>query len=513
MKPTFQNDSLAATSTTDCKEQPLLFQDLGSRQVVADFSAGYLSSDAGVLLLRQINRGLGLTRMLAAAFTDRRDPRYCDHALSELLDQRLYGMALGYDDLNDHDTLRRDPLLAVACEKRDPLGGDRLHAHDHGVALAGPSTLNRLELGNQKCDRTHKITHDPARIEGCLLTMGVRCLPRDAREIGKQPKLEYLRRRLPRDAREIVIDLDTMGHLVHGLQEGRHFSAYYDGYCYLPLYAFVGNVPLWAQLRPGDADAASGVVAALEKMVAAIRKRYPKARIVVRGDSAFAREEIMAWCERQKPVVYYGFGLGPNSRLLELLAEALAAARARRCLTGAASAREFRDFDYQTRESWSRARRVVGKAEVMALGDNPRFVVTNLPREGFRGEDRERFCAGRLYEEFYCARGEMENVLKQQVLDLPGDRMSTHWMASNQLRLWLATLAYLLMERLRAMGLAGTALARATVGTIRVRLLKVAAMVRVSVRRVHVQISRAYPLAGLFRRCAMRLGCSMAAVT
>jgi hypothetical protein len=492
VKPRLQNNPTAATSTTDCSDQPLLFQDLGPRQVVADFSGGYLSSDAGALLLRQLDLGLGLCRTLASAFTDRRDPRYCDHSLSELLTQRLYGMALGYDDLNDHDLLRRDPLLAAACSKRDPLGGDRLHAHDRGVALAGSSTLNRLELGNQKATRRHKISHDPAQVEACLLRMGVRCLDKHAREI--------------------VIDLDAMGHLVHGSQEGRHFSAYYDGYCYLPLYGFVGNVPLWAQLRPGDADAACGVVAALEKMVAAIRQRCPKARIVVRADSAFAREEIMAWCEAQRPGVYYAFGLGPNSRLSGMISEALAAARARRCLTGAASAREFRDLEYQTRKSWSRSRRVVAKAEVMAAGDNPRFVVTNLPREGFRGEDRERFGAGRLYEGFYCARGEMENVLKQQVLDLPGDRMSTHWLASNQLRLWLATLAYLLMERLRAVGLAGTELAVATVGTIRLRLLKVAASVRVSVRRVYVQMSSAYPLQDLFRRCAQRLGCA-AAVT
>jgi hypothetical protein len=490
VKPKLQNNPTATTSITDCRHQPLLFQDLGPRQLVADFSGGYLSSDAGALLLRQIDLGLGLSRTLAGAFTDRRDLRYCDHSLTGLLTQRLYGMALGYDDLNDHDILRCDPLLAAACSKRDPLGGDRLHAHDRGVALAGSATLNRLELGNQKTDRSHKIAHDPEKVEACLLLMGVRCLPKHAREI--------------------VLDLDTMGHLVHGGQEGRHFSAYYDGYCYLPLYAFVGDVPLWAQLRPGDADAAEGVVAALEEMVRAIRKRCKKARIVVRADSSFAREEIMAWCEAQEPVVYYCVGLGRNSRLLERIPDALAAARARRCLTGAVSAREFRDLEYQTRKSWSRPRRVVAKAEVMAAGDNPRFVVTHLPREGFWGEDGERFTAARLYEGFYCARGQMENVLKQQVLDLPGDRMSTHWQGSNQLRLWLATLAYLLMERLRAVGLAGSELAAATVGTIRCRLLKVAASVRVSVRRVYVQISSAFPLQGVFRRCAQRLGCAVA---
>jgi hypothetical protein len=361
------------------------------------------------------------------------------------------------------------------------------------VALAGSATLNRLELGNQKHDRFHKIQYDPERIADCLRRMGVRCLAKHAREI--------------------VVDLDAMGHLVHGLQEGRHFSACYGGYCYLPLYAFVGRVPLWAHLRPGDVDPLAGVIAALEQMVRAIRQRCQQARILVRGDSAFPREALMAWCEAQRPVVYYCFGLGRNARLEALIPDALAAARARRCLTGAASAREFKDLEYQTLKSWSRVRRVVAKAEVMAAGDNPRFVVTNLPREGFPGEDRERFCAARLYEAFYCARGDMENQLKQQVLDLHADRLSTHYLASNPLRLWLATLAYLLLDRLRTLCLRDTALADATVGTLRLRLLKVAAQVTVSVRRVYVRLSSAFPLQGLFRGCVPRLLALSPAVT
>jgi hypothetical protein len=264
-------------------------------------------------------------------------------------------------------------------------------------------------------------------------------------------------------------------------------------------------VPLWAALRPGDADAgAEGVVAALAALVTALRKRWKKARIIVRADRAFAREETLAWWEAHG--VYGCVGLAPNARLKAELEETLAAARARRCLSGAPSARAFKDFDYQTLKSWSRPRRVVGKAEVMAAGDNPRFIVTNLPREGFRGEDRARFTAAALYENFYCARGDMENVLKQQVLDLPGDRMSTHELASNQLRLWLATLGYLLMDRLRSVSLRGTELARATVGTIRARLLKVAASVTVSVRRIYVQMSSAFVGQELDRRCARRLG-------
>ncbi len=475
-----------ASSTTDCKGQPLLFQDLGSRQVVADFSGGTLSTDGGALLLRQADHCLGLSRALADCFDDQRDARFVDHQLQQLLAQRIEGQALGYEDLNDHEQLRRDPLLAVACNKPDPLGQDRLFADNRGAALAAPATLNRLELSNNKRTRCHKLPHDPRKIEACLLKLGVRCLPKHAREI--------------------VVDLDAMGHLLHGTQEGRHFSAYYGDYCYLPLYAFVGDVPLWAQLRTSDQDAASGVVPALEKIVAAIRKRCKRARIIIRGDSGFCREEIMAWCERQLRVVYYCLGLAKNSVLIEQLQPALADARARRCLSGAQSARAFTEFEYQTQKTWSRARRVIGKAEVMAAGDNPRFVVTNLPAHGFKGErDRTRFTPQRLYEGFYCARGDMENVLKQQTLDLAADRLSTHHLASNQLRLWLATFAYLLLERVRAWGLAGTELASATVGTVRLKLLKVAAQVTVSVRRVYVRLSSAYPWQELFRLCHRRL--------
>jgi hypothetical protein len=340
-------------------------------------------------------------------------------------------------------------------------------------------------LSNNRSSRCHKLPHDPAQIEACLLTMGARCLPKHAAEV--------------------VVDLDAMGHLLHGTQEGRHFNTYYGDYCYLPLYAFVGAIPLWAQLRTSDREAADGVVPALAKIVAAIRKRCPKARIIVRGDSGFCREEILAWCEGQSEI-YYCLGLAKNVVLIEKLAVALAEARARRCLSGAPSVRVFTEFEYQTHKSWSRARRVIGKAEVMSSGDNPRFVVTNLPVQGFAGDaDPERFTPARLYEEFYCARGDMENMLKQQVLDLHADRMSTNYLASNQLRLWLATFGYLLLERLRALGLAGTELARATAGSVRLKLLKVAAQVRVSVRRVYVQLSSAYPLQEIFRLCHHRL--------
>lgn len=473
-----------ASSRTDCRNQPLLFQDLGPRKVVADFSGGTLSSDGGVLLLRQVDLALGLTRRLADCFGDQRHQVFVEHSVPELLAQRLYTQALGYEDLNDHQCLRHDPLLATACGKEDPLGQDRVfHC---GPALAAPSTLNRLELSNNKNTRCHKIPHDPKKIEALLLQMGTGCLPRHASEV--------------------IVDLDAMGHRLHGMQEGRHFNAYYGDYVYLPLYAFIGDIPLWAQLRKADHGAAHGVVPVLEKIVAAVRRRCKQARIIFRADSGFGHDDLMSWCESQSEV-YYCLGLQQNSVLVGRTQQALADARARRCLSGAAAARAFTEFEYETvSQSWSRARRVIAKAEVTAQGDNPRFVVTNLPAHGFKDdEDKTRFTTAPLYEQLYCARGEMENVLKQQVLDLEADRMSTHYLASNQLRLWLATFAYLLMERVRTLGLYATDLARATVGSVRLKLLKVAAQVRVSVRRVYVQLSSAYPLQGLFRLCQQRL--------
>jgi hypothetical protein len=398
---------------------------------------------------------------------------------------------LGYEDLNDHQQLRHDPLLAACAGKPEPSARTALGTHTPGPALAAPSTLNRLELGNHKEDRYHKITFEPAQVEACVLKLGVRCLPQQAKRI--------------------ILDLDSMGHLVHGLQEGRHFSAYYDGYCYLPLYIVAGAVVLWAPLRSADQDGAAGVVAALTQVVAAIRQRLPEVEIMVRGDSGFGREELMAWCEAQ-PGVFYCLGLAKNARLLQALEPTMVAARMARCLTGAPTLRRFTEFSYQTQHSWSRARRVVGKAEITAGGENPRFVVCHLPQTGPVVEGTTQTDPAQpdqVYEGLYCARGNMENVLKQQVLDLQADRLSTHFQGSNQLRLWLATLAYLLLERVRALLLVGTQWADATAGTIRLRVLKVAALVTVSVRRVYVQLSSAYPWPEIFRRCherAMQLG-------
>lgn len=459
--------------------QSLLFDDLGSRTVQADFSGGHLSSDGGALLLRQIDRGLGLSRALAQCFNDCRDPRLIDHTVEQLISQRLHAMALGYEDINDHDTLRLDPLLAVAAGKTDPLGMNRLQ--DKGIALAAPSTLNRLELSNNKTTRYHKISHDPLKIQQTLLEMAVRCLLKDAVQI--------------------TLDLDGMGHMIHGMQEGRHFSAYYDGYCYQPLYVTCGDVVLWAQLRTGDHDPKEDVVAALRQIIPAIRQRIPSVRILVRGDCGFCRDEVMDFCERETNV-YFLLGLPKNPALVRRIEQPLFWAQARRCLTGQPSAREFCQFQYQTLRSWSRERRVVGKAEVTQEGPNPRFVVTSLPQEGF---GQEELGAQLIYEEIYCERGNMENLLKQQTLDLEADRMSTHYLASNQLRLWLATFSYMLIERIRALTLQGTELARATAGTIRVRLFKVATAVTVSVRRVYAQLASAFPMQEIFKLCLYRL--------
>jgi len=450
-------------SATDCVHQSMLFDNLGARQVVADFSGGHVSSDGGLLLYRELDRSIGLTHKLSLCFHDGRDPHFVEHAVQEMLHQRLAGLAAGYEDLNDHQRLRVDPLLAVTAGKLDPTGGDRLAADQKGKPLAAPSTLNRLELTNSKPDsRYHKIVADHDAIQELLLALGVATLDKDATEV--------------------IVDLDATGTLLYGHQEGRNFNAYYGDDCYLPLLIYVGPVPLWTQLRTSDRDAADGAVAALEKVVATIRKRCPRARIIVRGDSGFCREELMAWCENQPAhlgPVYYCLGLARNPVLVDKLGTALALARARACLTGG-QGRDFNEFPYRTKESWSRARRVIGKAEVIDGKDNPRFIVTNLPREGFGRADGERFWPRACYEQLYCARGAMENCIKEQQPQY-------------------------LVERLRTIGLRGTALAGATAETIRTRLLKIGAVITVSVRRVYVQLASSFPLQELFEQVWRRL--------
>ncbi len=429
--------------------------------MVADFSGGYLSSDGGALLLRQVDRSVGLSRLLADCFVDERDQRFVEHKVEELVAQRLYALALGYEDLNDHADLRRDPLLAVAANKPDPLATHRSES-DQGRALAAPATLQRMETAiDHAGSRYHKLAALPAAMRALLLPQGVRTLAKDTRTV--------------------IVDFDATDSRLHGQQEGRFFHGYYGDYCYLPLLAFIGAVPVWAELRTADGDAARGTVAALERIVTEVRRRCPQTRITVRGDSGFCREELMAWCEAHE--VYYVLGLARNARLIELLTPALVRARERAVLCGGHT-REFADLKYRTLDSWSRERRVIGKAEYLGDKDNPRFIVTNLPTDAQS--------AAPLYEEVYCGRGDMENAIKEHQLDLFGERLSCHGFASNEVRLLLASFAQLLLERLRTIGLAGTALAAATAGTIRLQLLKLAAQVTVSVRRVHIRFASAF---------------------
>lgn len=468
----------------DPQSELFAFKDLGARKVVADFSGGHISSDGGLLLLRELDSSLELINQLASCFVDHRNQVLVEHSLPELLAQRIFGLAAGYEDLNDHDTLRKDPFMALAAGKEDPLGRDRHCQRDKGHALASDSTLNRLELGNSKQSRAHKIQANHQAIEKLLVRMGVGTLDEKTREV--------------------VIDLDATDNPIHGSQEGRFFHGYYGNYCYLPLYAFIGEVPVWAELRTSDKDASRGSLRALQVIVEQVRQRCPQARIIVRADSGFCREEIMAWCEDQDEPLYYCFGLPRNKRLIQELDDAFFAARAKACLVGGVT-RVFREFEYRTLESWSRARRTIGKAEVLHDKNNARFIVTNLPAEGFPGDESRRFESAALYENFYCARGNMENQIKQQLLDLHADRTSTHFMASNQLRLWLSTFAYFLVERLRTLALQGTSLERATAGTIRLRLLKIGALITVSVRRVYIRLASAFALQGVFEKATRAL--------
>jgi hypothetical protein len=455
------------------------FRALDRRKVVGKFDGGMITSDGGGLLLREVDDRLGIVCRFAECFTDHRDQDLIEHSVEELLSQRVYGLALGYDDLCDHDTLRHDHLLATLVGKKDPMGLDRREKLDRGKPLAGKSTLNRLELTKEKVDpanRYQKIVADHDKIERFFVEQFL--ASRQAID-GAAPE-------------RIVLDLDATDDPLHGDQMGKFFHGYYGCYCYLPLYVFCGDDLLCAQLRPSNIDAAAGALDEIKRIVAQIRERWPKVKIVLRADSGFCREEIMAWCEEdEQEGVYYLFGLAKNSRLGEILSDELSEAKAMYEESGHAS-RVFKDFRYKTLKSWSRDRRVVGKAEHLAKGANPRFVVTSITSEDID--------ARTLYEKEYCARGEMENRIKEQQLDMFADRTSSHWMRSNQLRLWLSSVAYTLVSALRTLGLRGTEMARAQCGTIRQRLLKIGAQVKVSVRRVLVSFASACPYQKLFER-------------
>ena len=441
---------------TECISERFAFSRLEGRRVVAAFDGGRVTSQAGALLLGATDRAIELSARFAACFEDGRRQEQVVHGVQAMVAQRLFAIALGYEDVVDHDALRHDPVLGV-------LAGRLAARHPRSAPLAGKSTLNRLEHAPQGGPgRYHKIGHDTAAIEALPVAL-------------------FLEAHAAAPA-EIVLDLDATDDPLHGHQEGRFFHGYYDGYCYLPLYVFCGRHLLGAKLRPSNIDASAGAVEEAARIVAQIRERWPATRIVLRADSGFAREALMAWCEENG--VDYVFGLARNARLQAQLAPQMAQAEARSLATGA-PARVFADFPWATRQSWSRRRRVVAKAEWTHGGPNPRFVVTSLKPA--------RLPARPLYEALYCARGEMENRIKECQLDLFSDRTSASTMRANQLRLWFAAMAYVLLCALRRLGLAGTRFAAATCGTIRLKLLKIGAQVRLSVRRLKIAMASTHP--------------------
>jgi Transposase DDE domain group 1 len=452
---------------TECSAERFDFGMVEGRAVEAAFDAGLVTSDAGALLVGATDRAIDLMDRFAECFCDNRRQDLIEHEVATLIGQRVFAIALGYEDLNDHDELRHDPLMAVLAGK--------LQARRQDCApVAGKSTLNRLELSRTAPSRYHKIVYDEAAIEALAVMLFL--------EAHKRPP------------QQIILDLDATDDPLHGHQEGRFFHGYYDCYCYLPLYVFCGRHLLLAKLRRSDIDASAGSVQAIERMVRQIRACWPHVRILLRADSGFAREALMAWCEENR--VDYLFGLARNTRLVAMIETELAAAKAMAEQSGR-PARRFKDFNWSTLDSWSRRRRVVGKAEWTQGEANPRFVVTSLKRA--------EAGARHLYEHIYCARGDMENRIKECQLDLYADRTSAATMRANQLRLWFASMAYVLLCALRRIGLAETAFADATCGTVRLKLLKIGALVRFSVRRIKIAMASACPAAEAWGQAARRL--------
>jgi hypothetical protein len=462
-----------------CATDQFEFQGLGNRKIVASFDGGTITSDAGGLILREVDQRCKMLDSFSECFTDRRHRSYCDHDVRQMLAQRVYGICLGYEDLNDHDQLRYDPLFAALCEQEDVEGRGRKRTDDSGKALAGSSTLQRLESARGEGaeeSRYHKIFCDEGKIERFFVQQFLAHY-----NGGKKPE-------------QIIIDVDATDDPVHGTQEGRFFHGYYNCYCYLPLYIFCEGYLLAARLRPSNIDASLGTDTELERIVAQIRERWPQVRIIVRGDSGFAREWLMTWCEDNG--VEYLFGLAKNNRLKKAIGTQMQQARLQYADTGEAS-RVYGELCYRTRKSWSRQRRVVGKAEYLCGGENPRFVVTSL--------DSHQWPAQILYEGLYCARGDMENRIKEQQLYLFADRTSAASMRANQLRLWFSSVAYVLMHQLREVGLRGTELENSQCHTIRTKVLKIGARVVTSTRRIVVHLASGYPYQDLFRRALLRI--------
>ena len=441
---------------TECISDQLEFQAFQGRRVVASFDGGLISSDAGAVLLRETDRAVGLIGRVAGCFQDGRSAKSVVHSLQTLVGQRIVGLALGYEDVNDHDHLRHDPVLSLFSDRLEPRRRDC-------AALAGKSSMNRLEHSPvTAAHRYHKIDHDPRALEDLFVALFL-----EAHEGAPQ---------------RITLDLDATDDPLHGAQEGRFFHGYYGCYCYLPLYIFCGHHLLAARLRPSNIDGAAGARQEVARIVERIRQTWPDVEILLRADSGFARDDLMSWCEANG--VDYLFGLQRNQRLVGEISSDLEAAR-QHCQESGKPARRFKDFRYRTRQSWSRERRVVGKAEVLPRGDNPRFVVTSLKPNRIRGRT--------LYEKLYCARGDMENRIKEQQLDLFADRTSARSMRANQLRLWFSSFAYVLIEALRRIALPRTRLAKASPGTIRLCLLKIGAKVTRSLRRLKIAMASACP--------------------
>ena len=438
---------------TECTLKQLELQGLGRRKITITNDADVATSDGGLILLHQIEKKYCIISRLASCFKDRRNPGRIEHTVFQLLSQRIYGLCQGYEDLNDHDQWRSDPLLSLVCGK------------EKGKLLSGKSTLNRMELGKETeeyGDRYNKIDWDSGEIEQLLVDVFLD-------SFSSPPK-------------EIILDFDATDDPLHGHQEGRFFHGYYDRYCYLPLYVFAGSFPLAAKLRPSNIDASAGTVELLERIVPRIRSRFPKTRIILRADSGFCRESIMNFCEGYG--VYYVLGLPKNSRLKKAIGKEMYAARKEFERIGQ-PARRFADLKYRTKKSWSRTRRVVGKAEYLPKGANPRFVVTNFTPL--------QWSATTLYEKLYCGRGEMENRIKEQQLYLFADRTSSGWMSANQLRLWFSTFAYIFFVFLREVYLSDSEWEKSLSSTLRLKILKVSASIKVTTRRVRIRLPYSYP--------------------
>ena len=452
---------------TECIQSSFGFEAFGTREVVSKFDGGTISSDGGALLLRQTDQRLNLLPRLAKCFLDGRNQKLVEHSIQQMVSQRIYGLALGYEDINDHEQLRNDPVFGI------------LSGRDDLEPLAGKSTLNRLELGTGINSRYKKITFWKEGIDELMVSLLV--------ESHQQaPK-------------EIVLDIDTTDLPLHGKQEGRFFHGYYDNYCYLPLYVFCGEQVLCCRLREANRDASAGALIEIRRIVTQIRRAWPEVKIVLRGDSGFCRNELMSWCEANQ--VDYLFGLAKNKRLNKIIGTDLHRALEQWNQTGE-PARVFSEFLYGAKKTskggWDRERRVVAKAEHIDGKTNPRFVVTSLSGAQWEAQP--------LYEQLYCERGDMENRIKEQ-FSLFADRVSAETMRANQMRLYLSAMAYILVSGLRRLGLQGTELAQAQVSTIRTKLLKIGTQIRVTVRKVWFSMASSYPWQGMFEQVWLNLRC------